>query len=61
MVGGHCCFNIHEHGMVWSGDVGGDFRWCFIRSMLVWRGQAMVGMYVITQTHAADSQNDFFF
>ena len=23
MVGGHCCFNIHEYGMVWSGDVGG--------------------------------------
>ena len=42
MVGGHCCFNIHEYGMVWSGDVGGDCRRCFIRSMLVWRGQAMV-------------------
>ena len=43
MVGGHCCCGIHEYGMVWSGDVGGDFRRCFIRLMLVWCSQAMVG------------------
>ena len=44
MVGGHCCFNIHEYRMVWSGDVGGDCRRCYIRLMLVWGGQAMVGI-----------------
>ena len=44
MVGGHCCFNIHEYGMVWSGDVGGDCVGSFIRSVLVLRSQAMVKM-----------------
>jgi len=43
MVGGHCCFGIHKYGMVWSRDLGGDFRRCFVRIMLVWSGQAMVG------------------
>ena len=42
---------LHEYGMVWSGDVGGDCRKCFIRSMLVRRGEAMVRMHVITQMH----------
>ena len=39
---------LHEYGMVWSGDVGGDCRKCFI---LVRRGEAMVRMHVITQMH----------
>jgi hypothetical protein len=52
-VGGHCCFNIHEYSLVWSGDVGGDFRRCYIRPMLVRRSQAMGRKHMIniTQTH----------
>ena len=49
-MGGHCCFNIHEYGVVWSGDVGGDCVGSFIRSMLVQRGQAMVKMKTQTDT-----------
>ena len=43
MVGSHCSFDIHQYGMVWSGDMGGDRRRCYIGPMLVCRGQAMVG------------------
>ena len=57
MVGGYCCFSIHEHGMVWSGDVGGDCWRCYIRPMLVWRGQAMVGSKCDDSDANADSQN----
>jgi hypothetical protein len=43
MVGGHLLFYIHGYGMVWSGDMCGDFGMRYIRPMLVRRGQAMVG------------------
>jgi hypothetical protein len=58
MVGGHCCFNIYEYGMVWSGDVGGDCRRCFIRPMLVRRGQAM-GVGSKCASDSRDSQMCF--
>ena len=43
MVGGHCCLNVHEYGMVWSGNVGWDCRRRYIRPVLVWSGQPWVG------------------
>ena len=38
VVGGYCCFDVHEYGVVWSGDVGGDCGGCCVGPVLVWCG-----------------------